>query len=141
MNKRVQVRTTDAIELSFDPSVCAHAARCLKLLPGVFNLQARPWMQPGNAPVEELVAAVHECPSGALTYRRLDGGPQEAPAGEVSFEVTTDGPIHARGDLTILDAEGGVLRKGSRLALCRCGNSGNRPSCDGSHRAAAFRAP
>jgi CDGSH-type Zn-finger protein len=52
-----------------------------------------------------------------------------------------DGPLYVRGELEILDAEGGVVASGTRFALCRCGQSANKPFCDNAHRAAGFRAP
>ena len=40
-----------------------------------------PWIFPDSASVEGIVQVAHACPSGAITYERLDGGPQEsAPA-------------------------------------------------------------
>jgi CDGSH-type Zn-finger protein len=39
----------------------------------------------------------------------------------------------------ILDADGQLIREDTRLALCRCGGSENKPFCDGSHRRIGFR--
>ena len=47
----------------------------------------------------------------------------------------------ARGAITIHDATGADLASGPRFALCRCGNSANKPFCDNTHRAIAFKAP
>src|SRR5690349_4376522 len=50
--KPVQVRRSETIEVSYDPNICSHAAECLRGLPQVFDLQARPWIQPDHAEVD-----------------------------------------------------------------------------------------
>jgi CDGSH-type Zn-finger protein len=40
----------------------------------------------------------------------------------------------------IVDADGRLIREDTRVALCRCGASGNKPFCDGSHRRIGFQA-
>jgi uncharacterized Fe-S cluster protein YjdI len=139
--KPIQVRASDAIEVTFDPNRCAHEGECLRRAPGVFNLQARPWIQPEHLRADELAAAIQHCPSGALSYRRLDGGADEAPETATIFQVRRNGPIWVRGVVEMLDGAGESFEAGPRFALCRCGESGNKPFCDGSHRAAGFRAP
>ncbi len=53
-----------------------------------------------------------------------------------------DGPLLVRGDFRVIDAAGLEIDPGRRtIALCRCGHSGRRPFCDGSHRAVGFRSP
>ena len=52
--------------------------------------------------------------------------------------VRPDGPLIARGNVEILDAQGQVLFSGDDVALCRCGASGNKPFCDGTHKALGF---
>jgi uncharacterized Fe-S cluster protein YjdI len=47
--------------------------------PDVFNLNRRPWILPDPAEADELAEVVRRCPSGALLYKRLDGGPEEDP--------------------------------------------------------------
>jgi CDGSH-type Zn-finger protein len=45
-----------------------------------------------------------------------------------------------RGDIEILAPDGSVLRRDTRIALCRCGGSENKPFCDNSHRKNGFQA-
>ena len=54
------------VTVSFDAEVCEHAAECVRGLPAVFDAKARPWIQPDNAPADEVIAQVARCPSGAL---------------------------------------------------------------------------
>ena len=80
------------------------------------------------------------CPTGALHYTRLDGGPPEPDAaGEATVTVTADGPLYVQGAVEVVNERGEPLLAGTRLALCRCGKTLHPPLCDGSHRAAGFR--
>lgn len=54
------------VDVSFDPTLCAHAAECVRGLPTVFDTARRPWITPDGAPAEDVVAVVARCPSGAL---------------------------------------------------------------------------
>ncbi len=49
-----------------------------------------------------------------------------------------NGPYFVLGDVELLDAEGRPIAYEGRLALCRCGNSSDKPICDGSHREIGF---
>lgn len=55
------------------------------------------------------------------------------------IKVRADGPLLCTGDVSVLDADGGLLIRANDLVLCRCGQSGNKPFCDGSHKKAEFR--
>jgi CDGSH-type Zn-finger protein len=65
----------------------------------------------------------------------------------VSEERTTitpyrDGPLLVRGPFTLQDQDGNAIEVGRRtVALCRCGRSQLKPFCDGTHKAAGWRAP
>lgn len=59
--------------------------------------------------------------------------------GELTINPVTDGPLMLTGPLEIRNAEGTVLFKGEKTALCRCGASGNKPFCDGSHIGINFK--
>jgi CDGSH-type Zn-finger protein len=53
-----------------------------------------------------------------------------------------NGPLRVIGDSIILkDAAGNVFGLGGRTAisLCRCGQSNNKPFCDGSHNRVGFQ--
>lgn len=143
--KRLQLYRTDAIEVTFDPNRCIHAAACIRTLPAVFDSRARPWIRPAAAAPDAVAAAVVRCPTGALRYRRFDGGAAEAPdatggSGTVMVTVTAkrDGPLYVRGDVQLALEDGTVVLRDLRVALCRCGQSANQPYCDGTHKAIGF---
>ena len=54
--------------------------------------------------------------------------------------VNHNGSLRIEGDFEIADPEGRVFGLAGRttVALCRCGQSANKPFCDGSHKACAF---
>ncbi|MCI0410474.1 MAG: CDGSH iron-sulfur domain-containing protein [Acidobacteria bacterium] len=55
--------------------------------------------------------------------------------------VNPHGPYRIEGDFEIVDREGNRYGLGGRqiVSLCRCGESRNRPFCDGSHGSCGFR--
>jgi CDGSH-type Zn-finger protein len=55
--------------------------------------------------------------------------------------IRNNGPIRIEGeDLVITDQEGRTFGLSGRtvVSLCRCGQSANKPFCDGSHNRAGF---
>jgi len=58
----------------------------------------------------------------------------------MDIQVTENGPILVKGEMKLMDAEGKQYDLGGKevVALCRCGQSDNKPFCDGSHRDAGF---
>jgi CDGSH-type Zn-finger protein len=74
----------------------------------------------------------------------LTGNADPAPAGDAGATITPyrDGPLIVRGDFRLLDQDGREIDPGREtIALCRCGKSGIKPFCDGSHKRAGFSAP
>ena len=89
-----------------------------------------------------------DCPGGRLRARQraqaqADGGPVE-PHFEASMGLVQDtakgvsGPLWVRGGIEVRSADGSAYEARNRVALCRCGASGNKPFCDGSHVSSAF---
>ena len=88
---------------------------------------------------ERLAEIVARCPTGALHARWPDGRPAEASPDTVQITPTLDGPVFVRGRVAIRDRQGNVVREDTRVALCRCGHSKNKPLCDDSHYEVGFR--
>ena len=59
-----------------------------------------------------------------------------------SIMVRPNGPLICSSELyvTIQDADGNLIAQEKELALCRCGQSQNKPFCDGSHKKTEFEA-
>ncbi|MCA9972996.1 MAG: CDGSH iron-sulfur domain-containing protein [Anaerolineales bacterium] len=118
---------------------CIHAAECVSRLTAVFDTAKRPWIQPGSAPADAVAEVVAHCPTGALQYQRKDGGTAETAADSSHVVLTPNGPLYVRGDVHIQTADGATQQE-TRAALCRCGQSANKPFCDNAHVAAGFTA-
>ena len=134
-----RVYENDTIAVEWEPSLCIHTRACIAALPDVFVPDARPWVRLEGADADRVADAVRGCPTGALHYRRLDGGPQEEPEG-LRVVPRPNGPLFLRGRIRIESADGELIREDTRVALCRCGGSQNKPFCDGSHRTNGFTA-
>ena len=127
------------IEVSFDLDICIHVGECLRGQAQVFKLNRRPWTLPDLAPADEVAEIVRLCPSGALLYHRLDGGPQEKPEGPTTVTAIRNGPLLVTGTIEVR-REDGTVETLPRATLCRCGESQHKPFCDNRHLAAGFRA-
>ncbi len=134
-----RVYANDRIEVTWEPAFCIHAAECLRGLPAVFDNRHRPWIIVDNGSPADIGEVVPRCPTGALHFRRLDGGPQEPVADVTTVVERPNGPLFVRGPIRIVAQDNTPLREDTRVALCRCGASANKPFCDGSHRRIGFR--
>ena len=129
----------DEIEVHWDSDRCIHTGWCWKDLNEVFNVDKRPWIQLDAGKVDEIVQVIEKCPSGALSYTRLDGGDQEEVDVPASIIPWPNGPYFVRGSFSVQDRHGATFDTAPRAALCRCGQSKNHPFCDLSHRDAGFK--
>lgn len=60
---------------------------------------------------------------------------------EPIIEAKKDGPNLVKGPLKLIDASGKeTLLDRPWVALCRCGQSNNKPLCDGTHGKVGFKA-
>ncbi len=126
--KRVLIR--------FDGDKCIHSRNCVLSRPDVFvpNVSGE-WIHPDAATPEEVAGLALNCPSGAIAYERLDGGEGEQPPLVNTVHVRENGPYAVRAEMSI-EGHGAQLR----ATLCRCGDSKNKPFCDGTHTKAGLEA-
>ena len=90
------------------------------------------------------IRQVNECPSGRLVaWNKVSGEPVEH-ASPVSIGLIEDpeqlcsGPLWLRGGIPVVAADGFEYEVRNRVTLCRCGESKNKPFCDGTHAAIKF---
>ena len=114
----------------FNPNTCMHAFYCKPLK------KLREQEVGGDAVASaEIMRVVSSCPSGALTYE-LKGGAAE-PGGatfDADIDIIEGGEVRVQCDFDINED---LLERQheERATLCRCGQSKNKPWCDGRHQA------
>jgi len=101
----------------------------------VFHLGEEPFVTPSGGRLDEIVWAVRDCPSGALSYAMDTAEAREqvdyAGQREPSIEVSKDGPYRITGGIALVDGDsGGEMARNAgasreHYALCRCGHSQN----------------
>lgn len=117
-----------------DRSICEHAGFCGNRATNVWKAVA----DTDDVTTRTMVIGMIEhCPSGALSYEL--GGQAVEPTLPTAIGVVDDGPLWVTGGIAIRLADGTELEPRNRVTLCRCGASGNKPLCDGSHAEAGFR--
>ena len=59
----------------------------------------------------------------------------------VVVKVLQDGPLRVEGQCEVQDGQGNAIpgKGGDTIFLCRCGQSANKPFCDGMHKKIAFK--
>jgi CDGSH-type Zn-finger protein len=87
----------------------------------------------------------HLCPSGRLIVWNKNNQPIEKNKITVVFGLVEDignncsGPIALWGAVPIKSAKGKFYEVRNRQTLCRCGESANKPFCDGTHASMNFQ--
>ena len=123
----------EGIEIFDDRPTCVHAGFCGNEVTNVWKMAA----ETGDSRIRaQAMAMVERCPSGALTYA-IDGEMIE-PDLPAEIAVIPDGPLWVNGGVAVERSNGDALEARNRVTLCRCGQSGNKPLCDGSHKEAGF---
>ncbi len=126
--------TGKSVTITFDGKRCIHARYCVLGAPAVFLANVPgPWIKPDGDTVENVLHTIRQCPSGALAYRRHDGGALEKAPDVNLVRMRENGPLALHAELDIKGR--GKLE---RATLCRCGASKNTPYCDGSHKQVKF---
>ena len=78
-------------------------------------------------------AASGEPPTGDVTALEVRNGP-------LRVDPQRNGPLSMTGNLEVCAGTGRAVARLTSVKLCRCGHSGNKPFCDGSHMRVGFEA-
>ena len=123
---------SDGLVLHDNRGLCAHAGRCTDGLETVFKLGQEPFIDPKGATAEEIIKTVKSCPSGALSYS-VDGVEHRDQDRESIIFIAPNGPYVIMGGADLKDVEWGEGASREHFDLCRCGQSKNKPFCNGAH--------
>ena len=126
-------------DVHWNGKLCIHIGECGRAKGELFINGRQPWCQPDLASNGEIEEVVLRCPTGALTYQYKDGANTEQAASENTIHVAYNGPLYFKGNLDIEGAPDDINGVQFRAALCRCGQSKNKPFCDNSHEDADFK--
>ena len=124
------------ITIHDDRSVCSHVGYCTEQLPKVFRHEGNPWIDPDAEDAEVIAKLIRLCPSGALTYT-MNGVLWEGDLTLPSVLPIPDMGLVCRGSIKL---KGGAKPAcPTHYMLCRCGQSKNKPFCDGTHYYVDFK--
>ncbi|MDR3205981.1 MAG: CDGSH iron-sulfur domain-containing protein [Candidatus Methanoplasma sp.] len=116
------------VELLQDPALCTGSGFC----------HAKYSISAAIKKEKTIDAAKQQCSdcAGGSLVLRIDGKLSEEPLPkEIVATVTPrrEGPIRVTGGIPVESETGKTYEVRNRVALCRCGLSGNKPFCDGRH--------
>lgn len=135
---KIQEYKADGVIVRYDVNRCIHAAECVRGLPAVFNPDGKPWIRLELATPQRIAEVVARCPTGALTADLGDGRCYEPTPAIAEVTVCEDGPLYVRGQIELVGPDGQTIAHETRVALCRCGASSNKPYCDNTHESIGF---
>jgi CDGSH-type Zn-finger protein len=108
------------------------------------------WNQVGHTDDPDVrarfIQQVENCPAGRLVAWDKTTGKALEPELPVSIGLVEDppegsgGPLWLRSGIAVIAADGFEYEVRNRVTLCRCGESKNKPFCDGTHASIKFQA-
>ncbi len=140
--RRVRHMGGQQIVVRRDYSLCASAGFCGNRLTNIQRMLEE--SSPDDTAVRsQIIAMIERCPSGSYTYALAESDKDNEPdlpaqiavVTEITADGPIDGPLWVTGNIAIERADGQPMETRNRVTLCRCGQSQNKPLCDGSHRA------
>ena len=133
--KQAQIVHGPTLKLKDAPALCA-AARFCHRGGGIWELTHR-----SDDPKDRELAIkeAYQCPSGRLIECDKKTGKVFEKKSKQSISLVEDpqnkvsGPIWLKGGIPVESSDGTTYEVRNRQTLCRCGQSQNKPFCDGSH--------
>jgi len=138
MEDIIKEYSKDDITVVWQPKKCIHSANCWRGLPKAFNPKEKPWITLDNVSSEEIMEQVMKCPSGALSIKSESENKSESVKTDTEIVIIKNGPLQIKGSLSIKHKDGKEETQ-KEVYLCRCGQSENKPFCDGTHKKCGFK--
>jgi CDGSH-type Zn-finger protein len=127
------------VTMTDEPGLCVHAGFCGTRFANVWQMMRQTGDPEVRARLEQMVM---NCPSGRLEVTLEGESAPIEPEFAPSIAPIPDGPLWVRsGKITLEGPDGTRYEVRNRMTLCRCGQSKNKPFCDGTHVEAGFQAP
>ncbi|MER7210036.1 ferritin-like domain-containing protein [Streptosporangium sp. NPDC000239] len=121
--------------------LCVHAAFCVGRTRPIAEMLA----DTDDSDVRsDIMGRIDHCPSGSYSYALSRGGETVEPDLPQAVSVLEEenglaSALWVTGGVPVTRSDGQPLETRNRMTLCRCGHSGNKPLCDGTHRRIDFR--
>jgi CDGSH-type Zn-finger protein/uncharacterized Fe-S cluster protein YjdI len=77
--------------------------------------------------------------AGTVSRPQVQADAGNSGDGALAVLCQMNGSLAITGDFELVDAKGAVAARGNTAWLCRCGGSGNKPFCDGTHKKIGFK--
>lgn len=140
MEDIVKEYSKDDVTVIWQPQKCIHSKICWQGLPKAFNPKQRPWITLDDVTSAEIIAQVSKCPSGALSIKDKSNTEVNITNDITNTEIVVikNGPLKVKGSLSI-KLKDGKEETQKEVYLCRCGQSDNKPFCDGTHTKCGFK--
>ena len=140
-NKQAEKLEGQTLVLTDAERLCAFGRFC--------DARGSIWAQTEQSDIPEardlVIREGGHCPSGRLVVHDRKTHKALEPEFEPSVGIVEDpgegcsGGLWVRGGIAIESADGHVYETRNRVTLCRCGESGNKPFCDGTHASIKFK--
>ena len=139
-DRKIVHENSTGIVIKRDYSVCAESGFCGDRLANIEKLAE---LTDDSIVRAKVMAMIERCPSGSYTYALTEDAKdiesdlprQIAVTTEMTSEGPIAGPLWVTGEILVERADGQPMEVRNRVTLCRCGQSKNKPLCDGTHRA------
>ena len=126
----VRVRENGPLAFHADLNIAGQAARLRATLCRCGASKNKPFCDTSHVAAGFMASGEPETkPTDALPTRN----------GALAVTPAPNGPLLVNGNVEIVTGTGRTILRTTKTALCRCGASGNKPYCDGSHAKVGFQ--
>ena len=136
ISSRAKVFKGDKIVVKDGHSLCVHAGYCGIRFTNIWKMLK----ESGDPEVRDKIKVMVDlCPSGTLAHALDESSEVVEPELPKEIGVVADGPLWVSGRITVERRDGKPIEVRNRITLCRCGQSANKPFCDGMHKENGFK--
>lgn len=132
---RAKTFTGQKLIVKDDHSLCVHSGFCGNRITNLWKMLKD---EDDSLTRMQIMSMIEKCPSGTLAYALESDGEIVEPDLPSEITVIPDGPLWVSGGIPVERRDGQRVESRNRITLCRCGESKNRPFCDGTHKDVGF---